>query len=155
MKINGVEATFHHMGVPTTEPKPGERFSEQFGMYTSDSDCKAARIQWHRFEKDSPLHPLIRTMPHAAFKVADLDASIRGSNVLLGPYEPIPNFRVAIIEDGGLPVELIQTTVTEEELWRRPEANNILYTGSPGAKERDARDDGRSAERGRSHSETR
>ncbi|HEX3660073.1 MAG TPA: hypothetical protein VHU89_01495 [Acidobacteriaceae bacterium] len=122
MKINGSEATFHHMGIPTTEPKPGERFSERFGMYTSDSGCKAVRIQWHRFEKNSPLHSLIRTLPHAAFKVADLDASIRGSNVLLGPYEPIADFRVAIIEDGGLPVELIQTTLTDEELWRRAAA---------------------------------
>lgn len=130
MKINGTEGSFHHMGIPTTEAKPGERFSELFGMYTSERDCKALRIQWHRFEASSPLHPLIRTMPHAAFKIADLDASIRGKDVLLGPYEPIPNFRVAIIEDGGFPVELIQTTLTEEELWRRPEANNILYSGS-------------------------
>jgi hypothetical protein len=45
--------TFHHMGIPTTEPKPGERFSERFGMYTSDSNCGLLRIQWDRFEPDS------------------------------------------------------------------------------------------------------
>jgi hypothetical protein len=90
MKINGVECSFHHMGIPTTEPKPGERFSERFRMYTSDSDCKSHRIQWHRFEPTNLLHPLIRTIPHVAFKVSNLDRAITGCNVLLGPYEPIP-----------------------------------------------------------------
>ena len=72
MKINEIECTFHHMGIPTTEPKPDERFSELFGMYTSDSPCKTLRIQWHRFDGNSSLHPLIRTVPHVALKVADL-----------------------------------------------------------------------------------
>jgi hypothetical protein len=126
MKINGVEASFHHMGIPTMERKPDERFSERFGMYTSDSDCKALRIQWHRFEPDSCLHPLIRTVPHVAFKVADLDRVIAGRSVLLGPYEPIPDFRVAIIEDGGQPIELVETTLTDEELWRRAGTGSIL-----------------------------
>lgn len=127
MEINGVECVFHHMGIPTTEPKPGERFSELFRMHTSDSGCKSLRIQWHRFERDSSLHPLIRTVPHAAFKVSHLDRAIEGYEVLLGPYEPIPDFRVAIIEDGGIPIELVQTTLTDEELWGRARTDGILY----------------------------
>lgn len=74
MKINGIEGSFHHLGIPTTEARPGERFSERFGMYTSESDCKALRIQWHRFAEDSSLHPLIRTIPPAAFTVANLES---------------------------------------------------------------------------------
>lgn len=127
MKFNGVEATFHHMGIPTTEPKPNERYSPLFRMYTSDCDCRSLRIQWHRFESDSSLHPLIRTIPHAAFKVSDLDRAIAGYKPLLGPYEPIPDFRVAIIEDNGIPIELVQTTLTDEELWGRTKTDNILY----------------------------
>jgi hypothetical protein len=126
MKINGLEGTFHHMGIPTTEPRPGERFSERFGMYTSDSNCGPVRIQWHRFEPDSPLHVLIRTLPHVAFKVSDLNRAIEGRNILLGPYEPVPNFHVAILEEGGHPVELIQTSVSDEEIWQRAESG-ILY----------------------------
>jgi hypothetical protein len=109
------------MGIPTTERRPDERFSERFGMYTSDGDCRTLRIQWHRFDATSCLHPLIRTVPHVAFRVADLDCAIAGCNVLLGPYEPIADFRVAIIEDGGQPIELVETTLTDEELWRRAE----------------------------------
>jgi hypothetical protein len=54
-----------------------------------------------------------------AFRVADLDGAIAGCNVLLGPHEPIADFRVAMIEDGGQRIELVETTLSDEELWRR------------------------------------
>ena len=127
MNINGIEGVFHHMGLPTAEARPGERFSELFGMYTSDSECGLLRVQWHRFTPDSPLHLLIRTVPHAAFKVADLDRAIAGRTLLLGPFEPIAGFRVAMIEDGGQPVELIETSLTDEQIWGRKESDSILY----------------------------
>lgn len=127
MKINGVNCVFHHIGIPTTEKKPDERYSQQFGMYTSDSNCQAMRIQWHRFEPGSLMHPLIQTIPHVALKVEDLDRAVKGYNILLGPYEPIPDFRVAIIEDSGQPIELVQTTLTDEELWERAKSDSVLY----------------------------
>jgi hypothetical protein len=119
MKINGIECIFHHIGIPTTEPKSGERFSERFGMYTSDSPCKTVRIQWHRFDANSSLHPLIRAVPHVALKVTDLESAIAGYNLLLAPYEPISGFRVAIIEDNGFPIELVQTSLDDTEVWQR------------------------------------
>jgi hypothetical protein len=125
MKINGMKASFHHMGIPTVDRRPGERFNERFAMYTSDSDCRTLRIQWHRFEATSCLYPLIRTVPHVAFRVADLDRAIASCNVLLGPYEPIADFRVAMIEDGGQPIELVETTLSDEELWKRAESRRV------------------------------
>lgn len=127
MTVNGVMSVFHHLGIPTSEKRPGERFSEKFGMYTSDSACTVMRVQWHRFTPNSPLHPLIQTVPHVAFKVEDLGLAIAGCSVLLGPYEPIPNFRVAMIEDAGQPIEFVQTTLTNEELWSRAKSESILY----------------------------
>lgn len=126
-QFNGVDAVFHHLGIPTSQTNPRERFSAQFGMYTSDGECEHVRIQWHRFEPASSLHPLIRTVPHPAFQVADLNRAIDGFPLLLEPYEPIPGFRVAIIEDGGFPIELIETSLTEEELWDRRETDNSIY----------------------------
>jgi len=87
-------------------------------MYTSDSNCGLIRVQWHRFEQDSPLDPLIQALPHAAFKVSDLVKAVEGHKVLLGPYQPIDDFRVAIIEDAGIPVELIETTLGDDEIWQ-------------------------------------
>ncbi|MFM0520517.1 hypothetical protein PQR08_24095 [Caballeronia jiangsuensis] len=116
---NGVTYEFHHMGIPTREPREGERYSAQFRMHTSDADCELMRVQYHRFEEGSTLPELMRTVPHAAFKVSDLTKAIEGKLVLLGPYEPIDGFRVAVIRDGEAPVELIETTLADEQIWGR------------------------------------
>lgn len=111
---------FHHLGIPTSEIKPNEFYSPVMKMYTSDNPGKF-KVQWHRFEKDTPLSKSLTTQPHAAFKVNDLAAAIEGEEVLLGPYEPIDDFKVAIINDCGVPVELTQTELSDEELWKRAE----------------------------------
>jgi len=116
---DGVTFEFHHLGIPTHEPREGERYSAQFRMYTSDAECGLMRVQYHRFEEGSSLPELMRVAPHAAFKVSDLAKAIEGRTVLLGPYEPIDGFRVAVIRDGEAPVELIETTLTDEEIWGR------------------------------------
>ena len=114
----GMRYEFHHTGIPTTEARPNEVFSAVAGMFTSDNPGRF-RIQWHRFTPESPLHPLLKTVPHVAFKVDDLAAAIEGEVVILGPYEPIDGFRVAVIEDAGVPVELIETELSDEEVWGR------------------------------------
>ncbi len=121
---------FHHMGIPTTEKREGETYSAAARMYTSDNPG-FFKIQWHRFESDSPLHPLIRTQPHIAFRVPDLQAAIEGKEVILGPYEPVDDYFVAMINDGGVPVEFIQTTLTDSEIWRRARSGEgALYRNS-------------------------
>jgi hypothetical protein len=132
MEINGVAATFHHLGIPTIEKKPGERFSPQLGLHTSDSPCKSLRIQYHRFEPDSPMPKLIQQVPHLAFKVDDLERAIAGCTVVFGPFEPIVNYRIVIIEDGGQPIELVQTTLTDEQIWARAATENTMYQDDPG-----------------------
>jgi hypothetical protein len=114
----GITYEFHHMGIPTTEVRDGEIFSTNAGMYTSDNEGNF-RIQWHRFTPDSPLHPLIKTLPHVAFKVNNLQEAITDEEVILGPYEPIDGYFVAVINDAGIPVELIQTSLPDEEIWDR------------------------------------
>lgn len=109
---------FHHMGIPTNDRREGEIFSPAAEMFTSDNRGKF-RIQWHRYTEASPLHPLVRTVPHPAFRVADLRDAIEGEELLLGPYEPIDGYFVAIINDNGVPIELIQTDLTDEEIWER------------------------------------
>ena len=110
------EYRYHHLGIPTDVVKPNERYSENFKMYTTDNDGDF-RIQFHRFDKDSPLHPIIKNNPHVALQVDNLEMAIKGREILLGPYEPIERYKVAIINDAGLPVELIETDLTIEELW--------------------------------------
>jgi hypothetical protein len=63
-----------------------------------------------------------------ALKVSDLKRAIDGCVLLLGPYEPVPGYRVAIIKDGDVPIELVHTSLSDEELWDRAETESILYT---------------------------
>ncbi|MCG2840183.1 hypothetical protein L6Q21_04205 [Sandaracinobacter sp. RS1-74] len=78
------------------------------------------------------MHPLIRTVPHPAFKVADLQAAIEGEELLLGPYEPIDGYFVAIINDDGVPVELIQTDLADDEIWSRARTGRGALYRNPG-----------------------
>ncbi|WP_235424305.1 VOC family protein [Citrobacter koseri] len=109
---------FHHLGIPVKDGCQEGRFSTVTGMYTVDNPGNF-RIQWHRFTDDSPLHPLIRTVPHVAFRVDNLAYAIEGEEVILGPYEPVDGLQVAIINDNGAPVEIIQTSLDDDELWQR------------------------------------
>lgn len=103
-----IKYTYHHTGIPTKTPK-------------------VFRIQWHRFDEGCPLHPLLQTMPHIAFKVTSIDEAIKDKNVLLQPYYPFEGFRVAAIEVDGAPIELIETNLSENEIWDDPHENSVIY----------------------------
>lgn len=114
----GIHYQFHHFGIPLQDGQQEGMFSEKAGMYTTDNPGKF-RVQWHRFTADSPLHPLLKSVPHVAFRVDSLALAIEGEEVILGPYEPIDEYTVAVINDNGAPIELIQTTLSDDELWQR------------------------------------
>ncbi|ABK90342.1 helicase [Francisella tularensis subsp. novicida] len=122
-----MEYKYHHIGIPVTEPRPGERYSPSMDMYTSGGELPG-RVQYHRFGPKCPLDKLIQTMPHIAYKVSDLDQAIKDKNILLEPYFPMQDFRVAIIEENGAIIELIETDLSDEEVWDKPNLkNSILY----------------------------
>ncbi|WP_133131128.1 VOC family protein [Legionella yabuuchiae] len=127
MTVKTINYRFHHIGIPTTVKREGERYSSTFKMYTSGGEDSPYRIQYHRFEEDSPLHPLLKTMSHVAFQVDDLEAAIEGKEIVLGPYEPFSGFKVAAIIDSGAPIELIETTLSEEEIWCKSHNNSVIY----------------------------
>lgn len=126
MSANNLIYTYHHFGIPTHQVQFNERYSSTFKMHTTDGN-NPFRIQWHRFEEGSSLHPLIQTTPHVAFKVNNMDEAIKGKKVILGPYFPFSGYRVAMIEVAGAPVELIETTLTEEEIWGKQHTKSVIY----------------------------
>jgi hypothetical protein len=58
---------YHHIGIPTDVSRPGEYYLKQFKMYVSAFETSPCGIQWMRFEPDSPVHALIKSVPHIAF----------------------------------------------------------------------------------------
>ena len=99
---------YHHLGIPTTVKREGETYLPQFGMYVSGYETSPYRIQWMRFEQDSPLPELVKTIPHVAFEVDDLPQALIGKQVLIEPNSPSSGVMVAFIVDDGAPVELLQ-----------------------------------------------
>jgi hypothetical protein len=61
-----------------------------------------------RFEPDSPLPELVQTVPHVAFRVDDLEAELKGKEVLIEPSSPSEGVRVAFIVHNGAPIEFIE-----------------------------------------------
>ena len=105
---------YHHLGIPTSTPRPGERYLEQFKMYVSGFGTSPFGIEWMRFEPDSPISELVRTVPHLAFAVDDLDAAVEGKALLTAPTSFFDGIRVAMIIHDGAPIELLQFDKTSE-----------------------------------------
>ena len=79
---------YHHIGIPTTERRPGEKLVKGYSTYVSGYDTSAYGIEWMRFEADAPIPEVVRTVPHVAFEVDDLDAELEGKQILIPPNSP-------------------------------------------------------------------
>jgi len=99
---------YHHLGIPTTEARPGERYLPEYRVHVSGYETSPYRIEWMRFEEDCPLPDLVQQVPHVAFEVDDLEAALEGRQVLIEPNSPSPGVLVAFVVDDGAPVELMQ-----------------------------------------------
>ena len=110
--------TYHHYGIPTAEKRPDETLVETHGLkfYSTPFEANKWHIQWHRFPEGHGLPDLVTQVPHIAFQVDDLDEEIRKAKVLFGPYSPLQGYRVAMIEEQGVPIELVETKLTDKEL---------------------------------------
>jgi hypothetical protein len=99
---------FHHIGIPTDTPHPAEQYLEDWKMYVSGFQTSPYGIEWMRFEQDSPVSELIKTVPHVAFEVDDLDAALEGKKLTGDVSSPSKGVRVAMIVDNGAPIELLE-----------------------------------------------
>lgn len=98
--------------------RPDETLVETGGykFYSTPFDANPWHIQWHRFPEGHGLPELVTQVPHIAFLVDDLDEEIKDAKVLFGPYMTLPGYRVAMIEEQGVPIELVESKLTDEEL---------------------------------------
>jgi hypothetical protein len=78
---------FSHVGVVTTEKKPGERFVEATRVWVTDFEKHPFHVEWLRFEPDSPVQGSIREMPHVAYKVDSIKEASQGMKELLAPFD--------------------------------------------------------------------
>ena len=101
---------YHHLGIPTCEIREGETYIPFAGVYVSGFSHSPFGIEWMRWEEGSEFHPLVKTVPHLAFVVDDLEGELtrRGLRVIVPPNPPSDGVRVAMVEVNGAPIELME-----------------------------------------------
>jgi len=99
---------YHHIGIPTSWPRDGETYLERYGVHCTDHERNPFGIQWMRYDPACGLPELVRTVPHVAFEVDDLERALAGHEVLIPPNSPSPGVVVAFVVCDGAPVEFLQ-----------------------------------------------
>ena len=99
---------FHHVGVITDDPQPDEIHVSETKVHVTNPNENPYRIEYLRFEPDSPVTGPLRNLPHIAFKVPKLEPEMEGHEVLLGPFEPMDNLRVVFVMVDGAVFEFME-----------------------------------------------
>ncbi|MBU1097981.1 MAG: VOC family protein [Bacteroidetes bacterium] len=86
----------------------GEIYIKKYGMYVSGFSSSPFGIEWMRFDKNSPISDLVKTVPHIAFEVDDLQEAIKGLELIDEISSPAEGIKVAMFQHNGAPVELIE-----------------------------------------------
>jgi hypothetical protein len=113
-------ARFDHVGVVTSVPQAGESWVEATRVWVTSPRAHPFNVEFLRFEDDSPITGPLRTDPHVAYRVADVNEAIRGQEILAEPFQPAPDpefLTVAFVYVDGAVVEFMQYANPEEEGW--------------------------------------
>ena len=76
--------------------------------YVSGFETSPYGIEWMRFEHDSPVSELVKTVPHIAFEVDNLEIALEGKRLISEISSPSKGVRVAMIIDNDAPIELLE-----------------------------------------------
>lgn len=100
--------TLHHIGIPTATQQAEETYLEGAKLYVTDAGSSPNKIEWLRFEAGSPMPELLQTCAHIAYTVDSIEDELKGKNVLMEPFTPMPGVTVAFIIEEGAPIELME-----------------------------------------------
>ena len=100
--------SFHHMGLPTHEKQENEIYVEASKLWVTDPEAHPYKVEFLRYEEDSPIAGPVRDLPHIAYKTDDLRGEIEGKEILLGPFTPLEGLEVVFILEDGAVVEYMQ-----------------------------------------------
>jgi len=99
---------YHHVGIPTNNPQPGETYIEKYDIYCTDHKKNLYGIQWMRYGENCTLPKIVKEVAHIAFEVDDLGKAIEGKEVIIAQNSPSKGVKVAFILENGAPVEFLE-----------------------------------------------
>lgn len=99
---------FDHIGIITEEKKPDEIFVEATRVWITDFREHPYRVEWLRFEPDTPVTGPVRHMPHLAFRTDSIAENSKGLKCLIEPFDAgMATVAFFQTEDGAV-VELME-----------------------------------------------
>ena len=111
-------ASFDHVGLITEEKKVGESWVEATRVWVTSPRAHPFNVEWQRFEPDTPVTGPLRTEPHVAYRVADVNVAVEGHEVLAEPFDVGDGFAtVAFVQIDGAVVEFMQYANPTEDGW--------------------------------------
>jgi hypothetical protein len=101
-----IRLEFDHVGIPTTDVRPGETFFEATRVWVTDPNQHPQRLEFLRFEDDSPVTGPLRDQVHLGYRVPKgklEDLMAEADEVLLGPWESVKDVLWAgfVMKDGA------------------------------------------------------
>lgn len=99
---------FAHIGLPTDQVQPNETYVRGTRVWVTDPLAHAYKVEYLRYEPDTPVTGPLRELPHIAFETDDLQREIAGEQVILEPFDPMPGLTVVFILRDGAVFEFMQ-----------------------------------------------
>ena len=101
---------FHHIGLPTDDPQPGETYVEETKVWVTRPENHPYRVEFLRFEPDSPVTGPVRDLPHVAYRIEDGDIheALEGEDVIIEPFAPMDGLLVAFFLKDEAVIEYMQ-----------------------------------------------
>ena len=100
--------TFHHVGLPTHEPQRNETYVSDTKVWVTDPADHPYRVEFLRFEDDSPVTGPLREQPHVAYRVDDMSTALEGKKIIQEAFSPMPGLSVAFILEDGAVIEFMK-----------------------------------------------
>lgn len=110
---------FDHIGIVTETKQPKESWVEATRVWVTNPREHPYNVEFLRFEPDSPVTGPLRTEPHVAYRVDDLEEAIAGHEVVLEPFDASGTgiMRVAFVNVSGALVEFMEYANPDETGW--------------------------------------
>jgi hypothetical protein len=109
-----MKKAFDHVGIPTSEPQPGESWVEASRCWVTNPRAHPQRIEYLRALEVPEIPPQqvglwkLWHRPHIAYRVDDLHAALCGEELVYGPFDPGGFGQVAFVLKDGVIVEYMQ-----------------------------------------------
>ena len=99
---------FDHVGLITNDKKMDEDWVESTRVWVTNPKTHPYKIEWLRYEPDSPVKGPVREKSHVAYRVKNLKEASKGMKVFLEPFDV--GFAVVgfFASDDGAVIELMQ-----------------------------------------------